>query len=163
METNQIISITEKINFLKNDLIALLQNLNGDEKGTWGLLNSQQMTEHLSDSFRNYHGLDSKKILTPAEHLPKMKEFLMSEKQFKSNTKNIEMPEIPLPAKHHDMHSAIEELKTEINNYFSFFEKNPDSIITNVFFGELNFEESIQLLHKHTLHHLRQFSLIQVN
>jgi hypothetical protein len=152
--------MTDKINFLKNDLVNYLSKLNAEDKGQWGVLNAQQITEHLADSFRNYHGLDSKKILTPAEHLPKFKEFLMSEKQFKPGTKNIEMPEIPSPPKHTGMKPALDELKAEINNFFEFFEKNKAGTITNVFFGELNFEESVQLLHKHATHHLRQFGLV---
>lgn len=160
METNQIINVTEKTNFLQNELIKHLENLNGNENGAWGVLNAQQMVEHLSDAFRNYNGFDSKKVLTPAEHLSKFKEFLISEKPFKQNTKNIEMPEVPLPPKHPDMKAALEELKTEINNFFIFFEKNPERTITNVFFGNLNFEESVHLLHKHAIHHLRQFSLV---
>jgi hypothetical protein len=151
--------MTDKINFLKNDLVNYLTKLNAEDKGQWGVLNAQQITEHLADSFRNYHGLDSKKILTPAEQLPKFKEFLMSEKQFKPGTKNIEMPEIPLPPKHTGMKPALDELKAEINNFFEFFEKNKEVTITNVFFGELNFEESVQLLYKHAMHHLRQFRL----
>ena len=37
------------------------------------------------------------------------------------------------------------------------FEKNPDLVTRNPFFGDLNFEQSVQLLYKHALHHLRQF------
>ena len=160
METNPVIkTIKEKEDFLKNDLVLHLSKLNSTDKGQWGVLNAQQIVEHMSDAFRNYHGMDSKKILTPAERLPAMKDFLMSEKPFKPNTKNIEMPEIPTPVKHPDMKSALEKLKAEINNFFEFFEKNKERTIINVFFGELNFEENIQILHKHAMHHLRQFGL----
>jgi site-specific recombinase XerC len=162
METNTVIKTTkEKENFLKHDLIKLLQKLSPEDKGEWGALNAQQVTEHLCDSFRNYHGLDSKKILTPLEHLPKYKEFLLSEKPFKPHTKNIEMPEIPAPVRHPDMKSAVEELKTEMNNFFNYFEKDKSKTMINVFFGELNYEESIQLLHKHAAHHLKQFRLLE--
>src|SRR6185436_3083487 len=161
METKQILTKDEKINFLKNDLVKYLSKLNSEDKGTWGVLNAQQMTEHLSDAFRNYHGFDSTKILTPAEQLPKYKEILMSEKPFKQNTKNIEMPEVPLPVRHPDMKAAVEELKAEINNFFRHFESGDDRTITNVFFGKLNFDESVQLLHKHAIHHLKQFGLIE--
>lgn len=161
METNKTLVVTDKINFLKNDLVNLLKKLNFNDKGQWGALNAQQMTEHLADSFRNYHGMDSKKMFTPAEQLPKFKEFLMSEKQFKPYTKNIEMPEIPSPAKHPEMKSAIEELQIEMNNFFKYFEDGKDKTITNVFFGELNFNESVQLVHKHAMHHLKQFGLVE--
>src|SRR2546421_12588391 len=100
METNQIISTPEeKINFLKNDLINHLKKLNADDKGTWGVMNAQQMVEHLSNAFRNWHGMESKKIVTPAEHLSKYKDFLLSERPFKPGTINPEMPETALPLK----------------------------------------------------------------
>lgn len=159
METNSSLGKIQKINFLKNELIIHLQKLSAEEKGEWGVMNAQQMVEHLSDAFRNYNGFSSKKILTPAEHLPRMKEFIMSEKPFKPNTKNVEMPEIPSPAKNHSMTEALNELKVSINDFFSYFENEENKVITNMFFGELNFEESLQLLHKHTIHHLKQFRL----
>lgn len=158
METNQ--SINEKRNFLKNDLVKLFKTLNADDKGQWGVLNAQQMVEHLSDAFRNYHGYDSEKLVTPAEHLPRMREFMLSEKQFKPNTKNAEMPEVPVPVKHPDMQTALTELQTEINNFLSHFEADSNRTIINLFFGKLNFDESVHLLHKHSMHHLRQFNLV---
>ena len=75
-------------------------------------------------------------------------------------TKNVEMPEIPNPVRCADMQSALDELKVSINNFFGYFNSENKKTITNVFFGELNFEESVQLLHKHSMHHLKQFSLI---
>jgi hypothetical protein len=30
----------------------------------------------------------------------------------------------------------------------------------NPFFGDLNFAENVHLLHKHALHHLRQFGVV---
>ena len=69
--------MSEKENFLRNDVVILLGKLKSTDKGQWGVLNAQQMTEHLGDAFRNYHGMDSKKILTPSERLPAMRDFLM--------------------------------------------------------------------------------------
>lgn len=158
METNQ--SINDKRNFLKNDLVNLFKTLKADDKGQWGVLNAQQMVEHLSDAFRNYHGFDSEKLVTPAEHLPRMREFMLSEKQFKPNTKNTEMPEVPVPVKNPDMQTAISELQTEINNFLSHFETDSNRTIINLFFGKLNFDESVHLLYKHSMHHLRQFNLV---
>jgi len=37
---------------------------------------------------------------------------------------------------------------------FTAFANNPSLITTNPFFGDLNFEENVYLLHKHALHHL---------
>jgi len=150
---------SEKIEFLRVKLIPLLLTLQPEQKGEWGLMNAQQMVEHLSDSFRNYYGFDSKKIITAPEHLPKLKEFLMSDKPFRQNQRNVLMPEIPAPVKCDDMNASIECLKTDILNFFKYFELNPDVQITNVIFGELNFAECVQLLYKHCTHHLKQFGI----
>lgn len=153
--------MNRKLSFLKNELPALLQKLNANDKGQWGALNAQQMVEHLSDAFRNYHGFDSKKILTPAEHLPKYKEFMLSDKPFRPGTKNMEMPEIPSLARLPDMQSAISELNGNIDAFINHFDKQPSGTIVNVFFGELNFDETVHLLYKHSMHHLKQFGLVQ--
>jgi hypothetical protein len=73
------------------------------------------------------------------------------------------MPETPLPCRHPDMQTALKELKSEINNFFDYFEKGKNKTMTNIFFGELSFEESVQLLHKHAMHHLNQFRLIDAS
>ncbi|MCX6295609.1 MAG: hypothetical protein NTX97_06010 [Bacteroidetes bacterium] len=39
-----------KLNFLKTEFPKLTVKLNSDAKGNWGVLNAQQMVEHMSDS-----------------------------------------------------------------------------------------------------------------
>lgn len=151
-----------KLNFLKNEFIPLLKKLQPDAKGKWGVLNGQQMVEHFSDAVRIANGsFGISQILTPAEHLEKIRSFLMSEKPFKENTKNALMSETPLPVRHSAMDAAVDELQNVFNHFFSMFEGNPGLTTMNPFFGHLNFEENIQLLHKHAMHHLTQFGLAE--
>lgn len=147
----------QKINFLENDFPKFLQTLDASAKGKWGVMNAQQMVEHMSYSLRNANGKDIKKILTPAEHLPKYREFVLSDKPFKENTKNIELPETAIPVKHSSMKDAIAEMKQEWNDVKEAYKNNPAKNITNPFFGDLNFEEQVHLLYKHTMHHAKQF------
>lgn len=118
------------------------------------------MIEHMSESFRIASGKIQKKLLTPEERLPRMYEFMMSEAPFKENTKNIEMSEEPLPVINTDIQDAYIELQAEIDHFFTTFEAQPELRIMNPFFGNLNYEEWIQLLHKHALHHLKQFGIV---
>lgn len=150
----------EKLDFLRNKFVQVLQNLQPDAKGKWGVLNGQQMVEHFSDALRNASGKLHLPRVTPDEHLPKMREFLLSEKPFKENTKNPLMGEQPPPAKHAAMQDSINELQQELNDFFTAFESNPALITGNAFFGELNYEQNVHLLHKHAQHHLKQFGLI---
>ena len=151
----------EKLNWLSVDFIDQLENLSPGMKGKWGVMNAQQMVEHMSYSFRQANGKDKKKLLTPADNLERMRTFMLSEKPFKENTKNIELPEIPGPVLKSSMKAAIAELRTEMNDFIEYYKSNPENKLMNPFFGELDFEEWVHLLHKHTMHHAKQFGLIE--
>ncbi len=151
----------EKENFLRTKLVPHLQRLDPHTSPRWGRMNVQQMIEHLGgDAFRNANGrLVFEKILTPPEQLPRMKSFMMSDKPFKENTKNPLMEEEPAATRYKTVQGAIGALQQELIHFFEVFEKNPVLIIRNPFFGDLNFDENVQLLYKHALHHLRQFGV----
>ena len=151
----------EKENFLRTKLVPLLQRLDPSTSPKWGKMNVQQMIEHYgSDAVRNASGrLKIDTIITPPENLDRMREFMMSHKPFKENTKNPLMGEEPAPLVHKTVQGAIGALQLELIYFFEAFEKNPALITRNPFFGDLNFEQNVQLLYKHALHHLRQFGV----
>lgn len=151
--------MNSKLYFLQRKFIDALKALDPDTKPLWGHMNVQQMIEHMSDSIRIANGKNPHRILTQEEHLPKMKEFLMSEKEFRPNTKNALMSDTPPYIRLRDKAAAIAELELELGYFMEHFEKNPGSTVTNPFWGELNFQEWIQLLHKHAVHHLKQFGV----
>ena len=146
-----------KLKFLINEYPLILRQIDPAKKGQWGKMNVQQMIEHMCDSVREANGKIPRTLLTPSERVPKMKEFLMSEKEFKPETKNVLMADEPPDLINASVADAIDELETELNDFVTKFDGNSDSKITNPFFGELNFEEWVQLLHKHAVHHLKQF------
>jgi hypothetical protein len=147
----------EKENFLRTKFIAHLQQLKADEPQRWGKMNVQQMIEHFTDSVMSASGKLKLPVVTPPEKMERLREFLLSEKPFKENTKSPVMPEEPMPLRKHTMQAAIGKLKEELIYFFEFFEKNPGYKTINPVFGELNFEQNVQLLYKHALHHLKQF------
>lgn len=151
----------EKENFLRTKLVPLLQRLDPSTAPQWGKMNVQQMIEHYGgDAVRNASGrLKIDTIITPPENLDRMREFMMSDKPFKENTKNTLMGEEPAPLVHKTVQGAIGALQLELIYFFEAFEKNPALITRNPFFGDLNFEQNVQLLYKHALHHLRQFGI----
>jgi hypothetical protein len=151
----------EKENFLRTKLITYLQRLDPATPARWGKMTVQQMIEHYgADAVRNANGLlKYDTILTPPEQLERMREFLMSDKPFKENTKNPLMGVEPLPSRHQTVQGAIGELQQELIHFFEVYHINPAMIIRNPFFGDLNFEQNVQLLYKHALHHLRQFGV----
>ena len=152
--------IKAKEDFLKNEFIPLLRKLKGDEKGNWGIMSAQQMVEHFADAVKNASG----KLMLPSlysdEKLEKSREFLMSENPFKENTNNPLIPKDGIPHRQPDLSSAIDKLEKELEHFVWVFEKNPGLQTDNAFFGKLDYNMNIQLLHKHALHHLRQFGLV---
>jgi hypothetical protein len=70
------------------------------------------------------------------------------------------MSETPAATKLPDLAAAIARVENNIREFEIFFSENPEKKVMNPFFGELNFEEQVQLLYKHSRHHLKQFNLI---
>lgn len=150
----------EKKSFLKNDLVLILRKLKGDEIGKWGKMNAQQMAEHVSAFFKVSTQRIKFPLTTPEEHLPKYKEFLFSDKEFRENTKAPVLPEEPLPLHYTSMQQALDELTKSKNDFFEFFKDDASKTTLHPAFGELNFDEWVQLHHKHAVHHLKQFGLM---
>lgn len=151
----------EKSDFLKNRFIPLLRKIPSDTQPAWGKLTFQQMVEHFSDTMRIASGKTLfADIHTPPENLQRMRDFVLSDKPFRENTPNPFMSEVPAPVRNISVEAAIDELQAEIDFFFAVFEKNNLQVTRNPFFGDLNFGENVHLLHKHALHHLRQFGVI---
>ena len=151
---------TSKVIFLKEYLIPLLEKLRGDEKGKWGTMSAQQMIEHFVDAVKNANGKLILPLLNKDEKLQKSRHFLMSEEPFKENIKNPLIGEGGIPLRQRDLKSAINKLKKELDYFFEIFENHPGLKTKNPFFGELDYDMNVQLLHKHTTHHLKQFGLV---
>lgn len=149
----------EQTHFLKNEYLPLLRMTTPSTQALWGKMNFQQMLEHMSDSVRIASGKDTHQLHTPVELLEKAKIFMMSDKPFRENTKNVMMG-AELPAiRNVTINDALDELQNELNYFFEFYELNKTKTVLNPIFGKLNFNENIHLIHKHALHHLKQFGI----
>lgn len=152
----------EKENFLRTKLVKHLQQLDPSTPPHWGKMTVQQMVEHFSsDAMRIANGrLKFDAIITPPDKLQRMRDFMMSDKPFKENTKNPLLNEEPSPLRYKTVQAAIGALHEELIWFFEVFEKTPGLTTRNPLFGDLNFEQNVQLLHKHAIHHLRQFGVM---
>jgi hypothetical protein len=155
----------EKENFLRTKLVRYMQQLDPATPPRWGKMNVQQMVEHYAgDAVRNASGrLKIDKIFTAPEKLGSMREFMMSDKPFKENTRNPLLANEPKPLHFNTVQAAIGALQQELIFFFEVFTEDPQLITRNPFFGDLNFEQNVQLLYKHALHHLRQFGVEPLN
>lgn len=150
-----------KADFIKNKFIPLLRSLSFDAKGKWGKMNGQQMVEHVAGFFKVSTNKVHFPLVTPAEHLPKFKAFLLSDKEFRENTKAPVLPEEPAPMHFVNMEDAVADLENEVKYFFDRFENEQGLITQHPVFGDLNFDEWILLHYKHVMHHLKQFGLLQ--
>ena len=150
----------DKIKFLEIEFPKLLHSLKPETKGAWGVLNAQQMVEHMSDSIRIANGRDKMQLHTSPAQVDLFKSFAMSDKAFKPNTKNALMGETPSAIRNISMLEAINEMENEMSLFINYFENNKGATLTNPFFGDLNYQEWTHLLHKHAVHHCTQFGLI---
>ncbi|MCG2616060.1 hypothetical protein LZZ85_17320 [Terrimonas sp. NA20] len=150
----------EKENFLRTRFIRHLQQLDGSAPPLWGKMSVQQMIEHFGgDVLQVANGRLVIEMFTPADQLPQMIEFLLSEKPFKKNLRNPLLGEEPLPLRFNTVQASIANLHGELIHFFEVFEQKPMMTTLNPIFGPLNFDQNVQLLYKHALHHLRQFGV----
>ncbi len=150
-----------KIDFLKLVFPQMLHSLDPEAKGAWGKLNAQQMVEHLTESLYIANGkLYQKPELTP-EQTEKVRSFFLSDKPFRENTTNHLLPDVPPPARNPSMVDSIAEFDKELDLFFAEFEGDDTRQTLNPFAGPFGFKEWVQLLHKHFVHHAKQFGLME--
>ncbi|MBI1344355.1 MAG: DUF1569 domain-containing protein [Terrimonas sp.] len=151
----------EKIQFLQNDYLGLVRKIDPAVTALWGKMNAQQMVEHVTAFFKISSGRLVFPLVTPSDQLARYREFLMSEKPFRENTRAPAsiLPDEPLPLRNASMEAAIQGLDKSVAEFFACFKEDAGKKTLHPVFGELNFLEWVQLHHKHVTHHLRQFAV----
>ena len=153
----------EKLNFLKHQLFESIKNITPESTAKWGVMNAHQMLEHLSDFFDVSYEKIIFPLAVPEEHLPTYKAFLYSDKAFRENTKAPEsvLGEKPMPYRFSTMEEAKTNLHQSVNKFVKYFKEHPNKTTLHPAFGLLNFEEWVMLHHKHVVHHLKQFGILE--
>ena len=151
----------DKNQFLQHQFIKLLQDADPSTQPKWGRMSFQHMVEHMVLVMKNANGkLKVAEMKTPPEKIQAFQDFIMSDKEFRENTKSPAFPEEPLPLRFSSVQEGIDKLEKEIKDYFNVYEATPGLKITNPVFGDLDYELSSTLLYKHAQHHLKQFGLL---
>lgn len=152
----------EKEAFVLTGFTALVQQLSPSATGLWGKMKGQQMVEHVAGFFKISAGRLRFELVTPAEQLPKFREFLLSDKPFRENTKAPAsvLSEEPLPLRYANMGEAIVALEKSIGEFVKYYQTDDAQPTVHPVFGALNYDEWIQLHHKHVVHHAKQFGLM---
>ncbi len=140
--------------------IELLKELTPDNKPEWGKMSVQHMIEHLILAVQQGNGKLTVECFNDKEKLPMLKRYLMSSRPLPQGFVNPYIGEGLLPLKFTNIEEARTELEKEVNDYYKYFDENPEAKLTNVTFGELEKDEWEVFHDKHFTHHLKQFGLI---
>lgn len=148
------------MNLKINELLKKIEELKKDTVPQWGTMTAQKMVEHLVNTFR----VSSAKIIvqcyTEERKLPILKRFLISDKPLPREYKSPANELVPQDYQFQNIEIAKSNLLNEVEDYYNYFKQNPDAIIMNPTFGELNKEEWERFHIKHLTHHLTQFGLL---
>lgn len=139
-----------------------LSKLTEDTKPKWGMMTPQHMVEHLEYTYKIAAGeIQDFEISTPEKILEKIKNSLWNYKKFPKNSQFPSLEKDKLDdLKYDNLEVAIEKFKAQREKYVAYFKQNPDTILKNIVFGELNRYEWYLLERKHLNHHFEQFGLI---
>ncbi len=148
------------MNILTNKYLMLLNKLDPQQKPLWGKMTPQHMVEHLILAVQMSNGKLKLECSNQPDKILTLKRFLMSSRPMPKGFVNPVIGPDNLPLNYSSLDEAKNKLEEEIEDYYRFFEENPDVRPVNVTFGELNKEEWDVFHKKHFTHHLSQFGLL---
>ena len=139
-----------------------LNKLTQDSKPQWGILTPQHLLEHLEHGYKIMSGqIQNFEISTPEKILEKVHNSLYTFDEF---SKNSAFPTYKKDVLEDLVHADFEIAKAKFlearQEYLAFFKENPEAILKNMVFGELNKYESYLLERKHLNHHFEQFGIL---
>lgn len=144
--------------------LLLLDTIEADAKGHWGVMSAQNIVEHLGGSIYGSTQGKSGKTVFPPEQTAKMKSrFWTAYYPFPKNVKTPGKSEQPVQApenRYTSLAEAKEKLKGATRLFFETLEQKPTQTSIHGYFGDLNMEEWLYFHHKHVEHHLTQFGLL---
>jgi hypothetical protein len=151
-----------RLQFLKSEVPALIAPLQADDLPKWGKMTAQHMVEHLSLSLAVANGkIKVAEFITAADRLPIMKRFILSETPFRENTKSPALSDELSALKYANLDEAKVIFNKALQALFTVYEADPNLVIRNPIFGDLNYEEQAGLITKHITHHFNQFGLMK--
>lgn len=147
--------------FNNNNVQSALEQLNETTSAQWGNMGPQHMVEHLIYFVQMSTGKVKAELSVPQEMVEKAKSFILSPTtEFRENTKANFLPDEPQPLQLASLEEAKNNLYKEVDNFFTYFQNNPEAREIHPVFGSLNFGEWKTGHGKHFRHHFKQFGLL---
>ncbi len=139
-----------------------LNKLTENSKPKWGTMSPQHMIEHLEYGYRIASGeIQDFDITTPEKIIEKVHNTLYD---FSKMPQNFEFPLAEKSkineTKHVDLNTAKAKMLEARAEYLAYYKQNPESLLKNAVFGEMNRYEWQLLERKHLNHHFEQFNII---
>jgi hypothetical protein len=149
--------------FLYEEAPILLRGLNTDTPALWGMMNAQQMIEHLAFVVGISNGRFPKEGNAEPERLAYRKmRFFEQDKPFAKSIKVAFISEEPVPVQFADIEASKRFLFSQLERFDDYFTEHPDLMPQHVVFGPMNFDEWIQFHARHFRHHFQQFGLVPI-
>jgi oxepin-CoA hydrolase/3-oxo-5,6-dehydrosuberyl-CoA semialdehyde dehydrogenase len=141
---------------------SCLAKLTLESKPAWGIMTPQHMVEHLEYTYKIASGeLQEFDISTPEKYLEKTQDSLYNYEKFPANSNFPHLKKDTLGSLiHPDLETAVAKFLQQRDRYLDFFTQNPDAVLKNLVFGELNKYQWYLLERKHLNHHFEQFNLL---
>ena len=141
---------------------SCLAKLTLESKPAWGIMTPQHMVEHLEYTYKIASGeLQNFDISTPEKYLEKTQDSLYNYEKFPANSNFPHLKKDTLGSLiHPDLETAVAKFLQQRDRYLDFFTQNPDAVLKNLVFGELNKYQWYLLERKHLNHHFEQFNLL---
>ena len=121
-----------KKKFLEDQFIPSVKKISPSTQARWGKMNAQQMVEHVAGFFRISTNKLKFPFVTPLEQLPKFREFLLSEKEFRENTKAPVLPDEPFPVRYSAMDESILDLERQVQYFFEYELPKTEGLLTRL-------------------------------
>lgn len=152
--------MTTDITFDRDAFQERIDRLEEDSAPLWGSMNAQQMVEHLGGLFVLSSGRFNSKPFFEEEQLKaNYEKFIESGEGFPKGMKVPGGKDTPPPLRFRHLNEARERLNKAVEEFYAYFEENPDAKIMHPVMGELHFEQWKRFHFTHTEHHLEQFDL----
>jgi oxepin-CoA hydrolase / 3-oxo-5,6-dehydrosuberyl-CoA semialdehyde dehydrogenase len=150
------------VEMTEDQITESLNKLTENSKPKWGTMSAQHMIEHLEYGYRIASGeIQDFNITTPEKIIEKVHNTLYDYSKMPQNF------EFPLAEKskinetmHADLNTAKAKMLEARAEYLAYYKQNPESLLKNAVFGEMNRYEWQLLERKHLNHHFEQFDIL---
>lgn len=144
--------------FLYEQFPELIEGIKADTPALWGLMNAQQMLEHIGNVVGLSNGRFEAKPTVDAERLAYRKmRFFEKDVPMPRSFRADFLPETPNPVQFSDIEAAKDFVLQQLQRFDDYYAEHPDMTAVHPVFGALNYNEWVENHARHFRHHLQQF------